>query len=229
MEIHAKNIFINLLYIIFILLFANVVGIVTKLYFGHGRIYGLFQLFDFNSEKNIPTLYSSFILITASILLSFIASTHKRLGSSYFYWLGLAIVFLFLSIDETVMIHEHLTVPVRQLLNTSGLFRYAWVIPYGIGLVMFVIIYLKFLISLPKTIMILFVVSGTTFVLGAMGFEMLGGWYHGLYGRENLAYSFIYTCEEFFEMLGVAMFIYTLLLYITSQFKFLTISAYEEK
>jgi len=62
-----------------------------------------------------------------------------------------------------------------------------------------------------------------------MGFEMLGGWYHGLYGRENLAYSFIYTCEEFFEMLGVAMFIYTLLLYITSQFKFLTISAYEEK
>lgn len=229
MEIHAKNIFINLLYIIFILLFANVVGIVTKLYFGHGRIYGLFQLFDFNSEKNIPTLYSSFILITASILLSFIASTLKRLGSPYFSWLGLAIVFLFLSIDETVMIHEHLTVPVRQLLNTSGLFRYAWVIPYGIGLVMFVIIYLKFLISLPKTIMILFVVSGTTFVLGAMGFEMLGGWYHGLYGRENLAYSFIYTCEEFFEMLGVAMFIYTLLLYITSQFKFLTISAYEEK
>jgi len=229
MEIHAKNIFINLLYIIFILLFANVVGIVTKLYFGHGRIYGLFQLFDFNSEKNVPTLYSSFILITASILLSFIASTHKRLGSPYFSWLGLAIIFLFLSIDETVMIHEHLTEPVRQLLNTSGLFRYAWVIPYGIGLVMFVIIYLKFLISLPKTIMILFVVSGTTFVLGAMGFEMLGGWYHGLYGRENLAYSFIYTCEEFFEMLGVAMFIYTLLLYIISQFKFLTISAYEEK
>ena len=97
MEIHPKSIFTKLLYIILVLLFANVVGILAKYYFGHGRIYGLVPLFDFDTEKNIPTLYSSFLLITISILLSFIASKYKKLNSPYISWLGLAIIFLFLS------------------------------------------------------------------------------------------------------------------------------------
>ncbi len=78
--------------------------------------------------------------------------------------------------------------------------------------------------SLPKKIMILFIVSGTTFVAGAIGFEMLCGRHHALYGKNDLVYSIFYTCEEFLEMLGIVIFIYTLLLYIASQFKLLTIS-----
>jgi len=109
------------------------------------------------------------------------------------------------------------------------LLYYAWVIPYGIALMVFIITYIKFLMSLPKQIIILFVVSGAIFVAGAIGFELLGGRQHDLYGTNNLTYRFFYTCEEFLEMLGIVIFIYTLLLYIAGQFKFLTITINEQR
>lgn len=227
-EVSPRQIFIKLSVIILILLSANVTGIVFRFYLGHNTVTQWFYpLFDFNTEKNIPTLYSSLTLICSCILLLCIASIHKRLGSPYFYWLGLTIVFLFLSIDEIASIHEMLIAPVTKLLHVSGFFFYAWVIPYGSALILFVIFYLKFLLSLPRKIMYLFLVSGTTFITGAIGFELLGGRQHNLYGDNNIRYSLFYTCEESFEMLGIAIFIYTLLLYISSQFKPFTLSINE--
>lgn len=230
-EIYPKQIFNKFLYLILILLFLNIIGIVSMFYFDFDNQYinFLITLTNFNSEKNIPTLYSSFALIIVSILLSFIASLHKRLGSSYLPWLGLGIIFLFLSIDEVSGIHERFNAPVRELMSVSGFLFHAWIIPYGIALTGFVIIYSKFLISLPKKIMILFIVSGATFVTGAIGLEMLGSKHVSLYGKETLVYSFLYTCEEFLEMLGIVIFIYTLLLYIASQFKLLTMSIKDDR
>ena len=92
-----------------------------------------------------------------------------------------------------MLIHERLRVPVRNSLGVSGLLYNAWVIPYGIALVVFVIAYLRFLMSLPKKIMILFIVSGATFVAGAIGFESLSGRQNELYGRNTFNYSLFST------------------------------------
>lgn len=227
-EIYPIIVFKKLLYLILTLLCANILGIISKLYLGHNRVYGLIPLFDFNIEKNIPTLYSSFSLIVASILLWFISSSQRRMSLPYIPWLGLAIIFLFLSIDEFASIHERFTVPVRESLNTSGLLFYAWVIPYGVGLAVFLIVYFKFLINLPKRIMFLFIISGSIFVAGAVGFELLGGRQSEIYGNTNLTYALYYTCEEFCEMLGIVVFIYSLLMYIAGQFKPLAISIKEQ-
>lgn len=227
-EIYPKKVFLILLCLIFALLFLNVIGIISALYFDH-NLSVLIPLFNFNNENNIPTIYSILLLLSASALLLIIAIAHKKNSSAYLSWLGLAFIFLFLSIDEGAMIHENFTKLVRELLNTSGVFYYAWIIPYGVALIVFVIVYLKFLINLPRNIMILFVASGATFVSGAIGFEMLAGWYVELYGKNDLLFSFFYTCEEFLEMLGIAIFIYTLLTYIISQFKSLTITVNESK
>ena len=218
-EILKKN-----LYLILFLLCANLLGVVSKLYLDHDYIYGLILLFDFNTEKNIPTLYSSIALICASILLSFIAFARKKSNSSYIYWFGLSLIFLFLSIDEISLIHERLIGPVREFFKTSGLLYYAWVIPYSIALVVFLIAYARFLLKLPKKIMVLFLVSGAIFVSGAIGFELLGGRQAELYGTNNILYSFFYTCEELLEMLGIAIFIYTLLTYIVNKFESITIT-----
>jgi hypothetical protein len=59
--------------------------------------------------------------------------------------------------------------------------------------------------------MILFFVSGSLFVLGAIGFELIGGQHADMYGTNNITYEIITTCEELLEMLGIALFIYTLL------------------
>lgn len=127
---------INVFLILF-LLSANILGIISKYYFDHGTVYGLIALFDFDTEKNIPTLYSSIALIVVSILLWSISITHKNLKSSYIMWFGLSLIFLFLAIDEIASIHERLEKPTRDAFKTSGFLLYAWVIPYGIALVVF--------------------------------------------------------------------------------------------
>ena len=217
-EVNPRDVFTKLLYLVSILLFLNILTIISKYHFGHDVVYGLIPLFDFGQEKNIPTLYSSLALFTSSMLLSIIALCHKKNKSSYFYWLGLAVIFLFLSIDETASIHEKLIDPVRETLNTSGLLYFAWVIPYGIALIIFVLVYANFLIKLPNNIMILFIISGVTFISGAIGFELFGGRHYELYGNKNTVYSLFLTCEESLEMLGIVIFIYTLLTYIVNQF-----------
>ena len=83
--------------------------------------------------------------------------------------------------------------------------------------------------SLSKRIKNLFVTSGITFVIGAIGFELLGGRHSDLNGEDNLTYSLIYTCEEFLEMLGIVIFIYALLIYLAKQFKPLTLSLNEQE
>ena len=72
--------------------------------------------------------------------------------------------------------------------------------------------------------MILFLISGITFVSGTLGFEMLGGRQAELYGRNNILYALFYTCEESLEMIGIAIFIYTLLTYIINQSKVIVIT-----
>ena len=72
--------------------------------------------------------------------------------------------------------------------------------------------------------MIMFLISGSIFVLGAIGFELLGGRQADLYGTNNVLYSIITTSEELLEMLGIAIFIYTLLTYIVNQFEALVLT-----
>lgn len=227
-KIYPKIVFIRFLYLILLLLLANILGLLAKFNFDHDYFSGLILLFDFNIENNIPTLFSSLILILCSVLLAFIASTHKKKNSSYYPWAGLSLIFLFLSVDEIASIHERLGALFRTALNTSGLLYHAWVIPYGVILLVFIIVYFRFLMRQTKNIRNLFVVSGTTYVAGALGFELLGGWQNVLYGSNNITYSILYTCEEFLEMLGIVIFIYALLVYITKQFKTLKVSLIEE-
>ena len=227
-ELYPKFILKALLFIFSLLLLANIIGLVFKLNFGNESIYGLIRLFDFDRENNIPTFYSSLILLAASILLSFIASAHKKTNSPYIYWAILSAIFLFLSIDEISSIHEKFTAPVRELLNTSGSLFLAWVVPYGIFSMLIALSYIRFLMNLPKDIMILFVCSGAIYITGAIGFEILGAPYYESHGNQSLIYSFFYTCEESFEMIGIAIFIYAILRYITSQFKFLKITVFKK-
>jgi len=68
--------------------------------------------------------------------------------------------------------------------------------------------------------------SGTIFIAGAIGFEVIAGLNYFFQGHtDTIGYALIVTVEELLEMLGMALFIYSLLLYITTEFKALTITA----
>lgn len=75
--------------------------------------------------------------------------------------------------------------------------------------------------------MFLFITSGATYISGAAGFEMISAYRAYSHGVNDLIYSLITTCEEFLEILGIVIFIYSLLLYISERFGKFTITAGE--
>ena len=217
-----------LLFIIFVLLLMNFIDIVSTYYFNNDHFLGHKKLiinfdFNFNNEYNIPTYYSVFTMLVSSMLLGIIALLKKNKRNEYYYWLGLSILFLFLSMDELFSIHEALIKPTREYLTTSGLFYFAWVIPYGIALILFALLYIRFILHLPKRTRYLFILSGVIFISGAVGVEMFEGKAVELYGRDNIIFALYYTFEEMLEMLGMAVFIYALISYIGDTIKSFTI------
>lgn len=226
--IKPKQVFITLLIIIFFLLFFNIISVISRYVFDlydYHAIKIIYHMFNFNMERNLPTLYSSLALFISSLLLLIIAMKHKSMGSNYLGWFGLMLIFFYIGFDEIAMIHEKVSPLTRQLLNTTGALHFAWIIPYGVLTAIIALVYIPFLLRLPKKIMILFIMSGTIFVSGAIGFEMLEGLaYLHEESKDTLLHAVLCTFEEFLEMFGIALFIYALLSYISDQFDHLTIT-----
>jgi len=172
-------------------------------------------MFYLDEENNIPTFFSSGILLLSACLLTVIAVLKKRERDSFAgHWIALAIIFILLAMDEASSTHELLTAPIRNLLHTSGLLYFAWVVP-GLAFVLAIAtIYWRFLTHLPTITRRLFVVAAIVYISGVIGTELVAGWYVELYGKNNLTYSFLAMLEETLEMTGVIVFVYALLDYM---------------
>jgi hypothetical protein len=203
---------------------AHIIGQSVAFYLGFkSRFKPVVSWLDLDAEQSIPTFYSSATLLFCSLLFAIVTIAKKKSGEQYVYWLGLALIFLFLSVDEALMVHELLIDKVRSTMRTSGIFYFAWVIPYSIALIIFLLVYVKFLYNLPSKTRILFIISGLIYVTGAIGIELIGGRYSELHGY-NVTYFVITTIEELLEMTGIVILIYTLMSYIDSEFKDLRLS-----
>ncbi len=176
-----------------------------------------FKKFNFDTEKNVPSIFSSVLLFSAAVLLFKIAMTRLTFISKKYFWYSLSIVFLFLALDELLRIHEKIgkLFPVSE--NTPDVFHYAWVIPYGIVTLCIGILYIKPLLKLPKQTLLLFILAGCIFISGAIGLEMIAGWSISqatetlISVRTTPQFFILYTIEELLEMLGVTLFIYQLI------------------
>ncbi|MEE4146099.1 MAG: hypothetical protein V2I26_14950 [Halieaceae bacterium] len=218
-RISPRNVLRYLLAMIALLLLANCLGIAWFMVFPPKvQMPLLVNLFNFNLEANVPTLYSACQLVLTSLLLLSVGVARRKRQQGCIAWKLLAFIFLFLAIDEASSIHEQLTVVTRQALGTSGYLFFAWVIPYGIATLLLLLLFAKFLIDLPPRTRMLFLFSAAIFLGGTLGLEMLGGRYVTSPGATELTYSVIYTLEEVLEMVGIALFIYAILDYMTTTF-----------
>jgi RsiW-degrading membrane proteinase PrsW (M82 family) len=109
--------------------------------------------------------------------------------------------------------------PLRSILKASGFLYYTWVIPGAIFVIICLLSFLPFIRHLPAKTRRLFLICGTLFVGGALDLEIVTGYHDYLYGKENLVDVVMTTVEEFLEMLGIVVFIYALLSYISSYMK----------
>jgi len=170
-------------------------------------------ILDFNKEHNIPTAFASLLMVFAGLLLFYIGFSPSTTQYAK-HWILLGLVFIFLAIDEYFTIHDGLSEHFREMVSEYDFLYFAWVVPYSVLLVVFAIVFYKFFFALPPRFRKLFAVSGGLFILGAMGFEMIGAPRKLNYGRIDTLYAMYTTIEECLEFIGMLLFCYSLLAYI---------------
>jgi len=200
------------------------------LYPGNQDLMEITEYVDLDIEKNIPSLYSAFAIFLCSLLFFCISLLEKKQGRMRCYWFGLAAVFLFLSLDEALVLHEGLGDLTEEyiertgIMQASGLLYFPWIIPYSILTTLLGVLYFRFILCLPRKTTVLLILSAIIFLTGAGIFDMLGGREAELHGYYSVTYTVLYTIEEFLEMIGIVLLMYTLLDYIEKQFGHLCLS-----
>lgn len=198
----------------------SVVGQLMRFLGGHENIYGLIRLFSVTEEGNIPTFFSTFLLLFASLLLAIIATGAKRAKAEYAgHWAILSLIFLCLACDEAASIHELFARPVQELDFTHSPLLHGWVVPGLLGATVFTFCYLRFWRHLPPKTKSSVLLAGVIYVGGALGMEMIESYYGDRFGYINWSYELIATVQESLEMAGVIIFIFALLGFLENNYR----------
>lgn len=173
------------------------------------------NLLNVDMEQSLPTLYSTVMILVGALLCAGIAHGRRRQGTSDVrHWAALSLIFGLLAIDEFASLHEQFGPPFRRWLDIEGgPLRWAWVVPAIVAVTVFVVVFGRFLGRLPRSTRRGLWTAGVLFVSGAIGMEMLAA-ASSLLDKTDILYVLSTTVEETLEMLGIAVFLYTLLAYI---------------
>lgn len=168
-----------------------------------------YRLFDADREGNVPTWFSA-VLLVGIALLSLGASTllRDRGAPLRWYWLGLAVVFTYLSLDELAGVHEELIPRLSLVVEARGALTYPWTIVAAPLVAVFALVYARFLWKLPLRTAGLLLLAGAVYVGGALGLEAGGGLIVDEDGEITLPYVLVTSAEEFLEMIGAALCLY---------------------
>ena len=208
-----------------LLIATHVILQAVRFWSGNHFLLGYLAAFSLGAENNFPTYFATIILLACSALLWLIGAGENRPdGYRPYHWYALGAVFLFLSMDEMMSIHERLSEPIRLLIGENQVFYYAWVLPYAVFVVLVAAAFWRFLLHLPRRTARLLVLSGTLYVCGALGFETISGYHSARFGNVNAVYVLYQTVEEVLEIAGALLFLYALADYIERRFQAITIA-----
>jgi hypothetical protein len=194
-------------------------GASTRLLFHFNKSPGVEQLcflFNLDEEHNIPSVYSFIQLLGASSLLAIIALQASRTKDKLrIYWWLMTLLFVYVAFDELESFHERASLWLHLHFHTAGFFYFAWVAPAIILLLILGFVLLQFLRRLPSDSRKRFLLSGSVYIVGAVGGDAIAGKYISAHGS-GLGWPYVveYHIEETMEMIGIAYFIYALLLHI---------------
>jgi len=178
LRINRSKIATVLIYSVVVLVILNIIGLFLRFGFGYEYAKGFVPKFDFDYENNVPTYFSSVLLLIVSCLTYWISMAAKHAGTRYArHWWFLSIIFLFLSLDETASLHELLVGPLRDAFNLSGIFYFSWVVVGIIAVILIGVLYIKFLFGLPSTTRNGVILAGALYLGGVIVLELAGGYY----------------------------------------------------
>jgi hypothetical protein len=180
------------------------------------------QRFDFdrdNPTQTIPTWYSSFQFSLAGLLLLAIAFRTKelRLGSRV-PWIVLGLLLFFLSIDDTVTVHELLggEGTIGDQLNDAlglGFVSFDWVVPAVLALVFLLPFFVPFGLRLPLGTLGIFALAATILMVSQVGIETYTGHWLETHSIDTLAYHRQSLAEDTLKLVSQTVLIFGLLAY----------------
>lgn len=225
-DFNPRKFLISLLIVLGVLILINIIVLILA----HGTMPDsgaaklLERYFNFATEANVPTYYNTILIFLAAQSFYLLAKRDTSLDKAIrTYLFTLTGVFVFLSIDELAGIHEWFSygLPEHLGIGGEGIFKFAWIIPYGIVLIVFGLYSLKFLKSLELSRTIKYIGAGALYLMGVFVMEALGGWFVDKNnGIETLSYYLYFTTpEETFEMLAMIWIIHTNLVVVTKEVK----------
>ena len=173
-------------------------------------------LLDVDVERSVYTWYSQLILAATAVYLAdtaFKLFFHAKIAGIH--WFLLAALFMVLSADEALSIHEMLSGRLSNVIQTSGWFTFAWIIPAGILCSLGLAAATPFLLSIKPKVRYLMVLSAALFLGGAIGMEMVGGNVLSINNGDiaDIRYRICVSIEEGLEGIGVLVFLFSHVLY----------------
>ena len=220
--LNSRNIVILLSTITILLVVAHLVTIAMPYIFEgfeHGLVRLLFSLFFLDGEGNVPAIFSTWLFLLNAVIFLIVWKAACLSGDSHKIWLFLSSVFVFLAFDESISIHERLINPLRQALGATGIFYYAWIIPYGIGVGLVSIFAIPVFWRMQKRIRFWFGLSAATYLVATIGLEMISGKYLVMMNEQkDIVWIFMVTLEESLEMVGLIILVYAQLLLLRDKY-----------
>lgn len=184
--------------------------------------------FFVDREMGVPAWFSAVLLFAIGERLWQVGTAVRATdGRWYPQWRLLAIVFVYLSLDELTEIHEQTIRPLKDLFQLSGVLGFAWVV-VAVPLVLVLgALLLPFLRALPSSTRWAFVLSAACYLGGAVGLEMVGAVLFQDLGVPvvtttevggvstvtedvhlgGMLYAVVVGAEEALEMLGLVLFL----------------------
>jgi hypothetical protein len=208
-HLRVTSIIRTLYYVAAALVVLDLCGLAIALITGHDSIYGLLGIIDLDKERGIGVLFQVFLMLGNVAMLALLGKLARAGKADPGPWYFMAGLFTFLTMDEFSYIHEQLMDPMRELVGSEGILHFAWVVPYGIAVVLLGLWFAPKVWAIRPGPRKWFFLAAVTYVTGALGFEMLGGWRLTVIGgeayRPEMIYELLTTVEEGLEMVGLTM------------------------
>lgn len=167
------------------------------------------RLFDVNSERNVPTLWSVGLLLVATGLCLHLAARVPRDDGLRRGWLVLAGLVLALALDEGLALHERLGDAGRAL--GGDWLHFAWLLPGAAAGAALAALALAALRRHDPLLRRRLVLAGLVYVVGAVVLEAASGVALQADGDREL-YVAVTALEELAEMAGLSLLVGALLL-----------------
>lgn len=180
----------------------------------------LMLMWQLDAEYNPPTYFSTLMLFGNGLLLVGLGGRLARIdripGTDHapgrhdgLIWATFGLLFMGLAVDEVVSIHERTGRFLGRLVGLGDNSWIMWVLP-GIALVLVTFLAVRgALMRLPAIPRRRFLLAGLTYVMGAVGLEIIGTAIHYSIGWSP-RYLVATYIEETLEMIGQAWFMVAL-------------------